>query len=298
MENFYFAYGSNMNIEQMKRRCPGAEEASPAVLHGWKLAERLYADIEKGENECVNGALYFVTDDDIAALDQYEGYPEFYTREKVLVADNTGCLRSAWVYTMTEKYKKIRSGEKYPECYRRTCSDGAKYWGIPNAFSAPGNTDCTLFADGLPNTAEGLDMMLKYINSSGPLPRAKSLWQGADVIITLKKQNIQSDFYPAPFEVYTVHALELSWVFNDLRDLFMKEKLLDCRSKDVFFGELAECAVDVLEKDPHISAHHLCGQIVQQAMQFYKQLPNHAPRRFFCCTSARPTDESTGQILK
>ena len=43
----YFAYGSNLNIAQMRKRCPGAKPFSPAVLHGWKLVERLYADIEE-----------------------------------------------------------------------------------------------------------------------------------------------------------------------------------------------------------------------------------------------------------
>ena len=45
----YFAYGSNLNIAQMRKRCPGAKPFSPAVLHGWKLVERLYADIEEDE---------------------------------------------------------------------------------------------------------------------------------------------------------------------------------------------------------------------------------------------------------
>ena len=30
----YFAYGSNMDIAQMKRRCPEAELLGPAVLSG------------------------------------------------------------------------------------------------------------------------------------------------------------------------------------------------------------------------------------------------------------------------
>ncbi len=45
----YFAYGSNLNIKQMKQRCPDSIGISPAVLNGWKLVERTYADIEEAE---------------------------------------------------------------------------------------------------------------------------------------------------------------------------------------------------------------------------------------------------------
>ena len=41
----YFAYGSNLNAAQMKQRCPDSEGISAAVLDGWQLKERLYADI-------------------------------------------------------------------------------------------------------------------------------------------------------------------------------------------------------------------------------------------------------------
>ena len=77
----YFAYGSNLNIEQMKQRCSNAFGISPAVLNGWQLLERTYADIEECPGECVNGALYEISEKDLAELDLYEGYPEYYTRQ-------------------------------------------------------------------------------------------------------------------------------------------------------------------------------------------------------------------------
>ena len=35
-EQLYFAYGSNINLEQMAWRCPGAEVFGPAVLEGYE----------------------------------------------------------------------------------------------------------------------------------------------------------------------------------------------------------------------------------------------------------------------
>ena len=104
------------------------------MLKNWRLVERFYADIEKAEGECVHGALYSVTEDDLAALDFYEGYPALYTRETVSVTDRDGVERRALVYTMTDLYK--RSGEDgYSEGYRAVCSAGARAWGIPDAFA-------------------------------------------------------------------------------------------------------------------------------------------------------------------
>ena len=45
----------------------------------------------------VNGALYEITENDLAALDIYEGYPEYYTRKEVMVTDNFGKYRKAWL---------------------------------------------------------------------------------------------------------------------------------------------------------------------------------------------------------
>ena len=39
-EQLYFAYGSNINLEQMAWRCPGAEVFGPAVLEGYELLFR------------------------------------------------------------------------------------------------------------------------------------------------------------------------------------------------------------------------------------------------------------------
>ena len=42
----YFAYGSNMDTARMLARCPGARLVGAATLPGFRLVERLYADVE------------------------------------------------------------------------------------------------------------------------------------------------------------------------------------------------------------------------------------------------------------
>ena len=39
-ERLYIAYGSNLNLEQMKHRCPTAEVVGKSTLHGWRLRFR------------------------------------------------------------------------------------------------------------------------------------------------------------------------------------------------------------------------------------------------------------------
>ena len=133
----YFAYGSNLDSGQMKLRCPDSEEVSTAVLEGWQLRERTFADIEPAPGACVHGALYRISRNDLFSLDLYEGYPDFYTRERVTVKDKDGVCRQAMVYFMTPPYQKGRCDGPYPERYRQICSAGADHWGVPNAFARP-----------------------------------------------------------------------------------------------------------------------------------------------------------------
>lgn len=69
----YFAYGSNLNIEQMSRRCPEATPVCKLSMPDWRLCFRGVADIEYAPGESVQGGLWRITGADEAALDSYEG---------------------------------------------------------------------------------------------------------------------------------------------------------------------------------------------------------------------------------
>lgn len=91
-KTLYFAYGSNMDRAQMKRRCPDSKYVGKAVLKGYRLGFTGHsnnwggavATITKGEGS-VPGILYKVTDADIENLDRFEGYPTVYQRKTVKV---------------------------------------------------------------------------------------------------------------------------------------------------------------------------------------------------------------------
>ena len=70
--SLYFAYGSNMDVEQMRRRIPDARVVGRAVLKGWRVAERLYADIEKSRGGRVYGVLYLLSENEMRHLDIFD----------------------------------------------------------------------------------------------------------------------------------------------------------------------------------------------------------------------------------
>lgn len=79
-DKLYFAYGSNINLEQMDYRCPDATVVGPVVLENYELLFRRggFATIEPKKGERVHGLLWSITPECERSLDLYEGYPRFY----------------------------------------------------------------------------------------------------------------------------------------------------------------------------------------------------------------------------
>jgi gamma-glutamylcyclotransferase (GGCT)/AIG2-like uncharacterized protein YtfP len=126
----YFAYGSNMNAEQMAYRCPKAQSLGGATLDDWKLAERVYADITPAVGLYTDGVLWACTPECMTALDQYEGYPRLYTRGTLQV-NFRGTDYPAIAYWMTEACAAERDGVKFGPVYAAGCIQGALQHGVP-----------------------------------------------------------------------------------------------------------------------------------------------------------------------
>ena len=129
----YFAYGSNLNPKRIRHRCPTAVTFRAAKLHDYQIVERLYADIDFELDAVVSGVLYCISQRDLFTLDTYEGCPRIYRRIWVEV-DCEGETFVAATYEMTPETKILRTGQPFPEDYRKICSVGAAFHHIPNAF--------------------------------------------------------------------------------------------------------------------------------------------------------------------
>lgn len=84
MKNLYFAYGSNMDEEQMKKRCPDSILIGKGFIEKHKLCFPQIAvtrgllgvaGIREGvETDKVYGLIYKLTDEDLELLHTFEGY--------------------------------------------------------------------------------------------------------------------------------------------------------------------------------------------------------------------------------
>ena len=80
------------------------------------------------------------------------------------------------------------------------------------------------------------------------------------------------DFYGPPLYVITPHARELSWLYEELRDAFRAEKLLDGCSKEYFFGRLSETALKAIAENAEIGAEELCSRVLDEAYRIYGEM--------------------------
>lgn len=121
----YFAYGSNLNLAQMRVRCPKARPLHRVDLAGWKLVFRGVLDVVPSLGDTVCGGVYSITKDCERALDRYEGYPHFYIKAQIRLARDV----TAMMYVM----KSDRKGCARPpsKFYYEAVLQGFADWRIP-----------------------------------------------------------------------------------------------------------------------------------------------------------------------
>ena len=113
----YIAYGSNLNLSQMKHRCPTARVIGRSELKDYELVFRgsrhnAVATVEPCKGSTVPVLLWSIKPDDEKALDRYEGYPSFY--DKAGVDITTGDHKTiAMIYIMTAGHRLGNPSENY-----------------------------------------------------------------------------------------------------------------------------------------------------------------------------------------
>ena len=135
MKRYYLAYGSNLDVRQMRWRCPTAKVIGTGTIPGYELLYKgsqtgAYLTIEKKEGGSVPVAVWEVTDRDERSLDRYEGFPNFYYKKelKLQVTLHSGKVKKlpTFVYIMHEERKL---GIPSP-AYIRTCKYGYTFFGF------------------------------------------------------------------------------------------------------------------------------------------------------------------------
>ncbi|MCA0423712.1 MAG: gamma-glutamylcyclotransferase [Proteobacteria bacterium] len=96
----YFAYGSNMNIEAMKARCPASAVIGTARLarHRFVINQDGYATLVRDPKETVHGLLFDLAFSDVPALDRYEGLARGLYRKVIQPVLTAEGPRKALIY--------------------------------------------------------------------------------------------------------------------------------------------------------------------------------------------------------
>lgn len=115
-ETLYFAYGSNINLEQMEHRCPDAQLVGPVTLQNYELQFRGsgFATVAPRESSVVHGLMWKLPPTSEQTLDRYEGYPRHYIKETVTVQTVDGSKIPVMAYIMAEPLCR------HPHCLLRT----------------------------------------------------------------------------------------------------------------------------------------------------------------------------------
>jgi gamma-glutamylcyclotransferase (GGCT)/AIG2-like uncharacterized protein YtfP len=143
----YFAYGSNLDPQQLHQRCPSARFVTVAKLPDHRLAFTRYAK-DRGCGTCdgvpetgqgIWGVVFDISEEDLRRMDKSEGYQpgrpsneNAYIREqrKVLRDGKQGQPVLVWLY-----FANREPNPPLPNAaYKKQLVDGAKYWGLPEAY--------------------------------------------------------------------------------------------------------------------------------------------------------------------
>ena len=139
-QRYYLAYGSNLHVAQMQRRCPGAKAVGTAWLDGYRLEFRgsktgAYLTVTQDLKARTPVGVWEITAEHERALDQYEGYPVFYYKRRfaVEVTPLSGKGKPKTVTAMVYIMDEARPLGTPAQWYVGVCSVGYDCFGFDKA---------------------------------------------------------------------------------------------------------------------------------------------------------------------
>lgn len=132
MAKLYVAYGSNLNKEQMKDRCPGAEFVGTGSIENYELQFKgslhgAHATIAPKEGSSVPVGMWTIKKRDESRLDMYEGYNLkgycYYNKEQIPVKMDDGSTLTGMVYIMDPRMDFGNPSKNYHDIVRQGYED-------------------------------------------------------------------------------------------------------------------------------------------------------------------------------
>lgn len=155
-KKYYIAYGSNLNLEQMKRRCPDAKLLGTGTIRDYGLLFRgspknAVATIEPLAGSKVPVGVFEISEMDEKYLDRYEGYPHLYYKDKVDIEIHDE-KTEAMIYLMHPKYEMGMPSRSYYQTIRK------------------GYIDCNLDISYLDNAVKNMQIEVEKIKMQEKYP--------------------------------------------------------------------------------------------------------------------------------
>ena len=129
----YWAYGSNLCVSQMRRRCPRAKQLRPLHMTEAKLIFRGVADVTLRKNCVTPGGLWKITGECERILDAHEGAGKgkgsFYIKRYIPVM-HEGRKQDCLFYQM----KATRGIQPPSEAYINVIEQGYNDFGLDLAY--------------------------------------------------------------------------------------------------------------------------------------------------------------------
>ncbi len=118
----YFAYGSFLDSETLRRHCPKAAYICKAILPNWEVQFNFLSSTYKGgvtgiepaAARLTRGVLYEVNDEELLHLDKVEGVADgIYYRQTIYVIDDEGKPVKAATYRTTNPGGPFKPTKRY-----------------------------------------------------------------------------------------------------------------------------------------------------------------------------------------
>lgn len=129
-KKLYVAYGSNLHLAQMARRCPDAKVYGSGVIKNYRLAFYRVASILPESGTAVPVGVWEISAQDEKSLDRYEGFPHLYRKENIQVTMDSGETVTAMAYIMNRD-----GAESCPDkSYYNTIYSGYQAFGLDTEY--------------------------------------------------------------------------------------------------------------------------------------------------------------------
>jgi len=145
---YYFAYGSNMDVDDFNKWCRCREKPSPewklievAWLENYELAFNYYSRSRRGgaanlmekAGSSVYGLLFKVSDDELGIIAEKEGHPSYYEEVEVEVRSGKGTPTKAKSYKVIKEREEDQHQLPTEEYMQLIIRNGRKH-GFPAAY--------------------------------------------------------------------------------------------------------------------------------------------------------------------